>query len=85
MTTKIVNNLIELSFPPEARRPVLAAKDKAVTAPVCAARSRTQLRPEGKRDRQIEVMRESDRKCGRWGEKKRTEKEGKVEVTVQEK
>ena len=45
-TTKILNNFIILSFPPEASRPILAAKDKAVTAPVCADRSWAQFRPE---------------------------------------
>ena len=44
-TTKILNNFIILSFPPEASRPIFAAKDKAVTAPVCADRSWAQFRP----------------------------------------
>ena len=53
---------------------MLAAKDRAVTAPVCAARSWTQFRPEGKSNRQNERMRDRDRKSERDGEKKKYRK-----------
>ena len=80
----MLNNLIVLSLPPDASRPVLAEYERAVTLLVCAEISWVQLRPGKRREKEERWEIDGNRKRKR-GENREKDKRKKKEERVMRK